>query len=228
MAKEDFIELFRKVQELIPFDYASAMLGYRNSDGISVVDSINVSYPERFYEEYKSRKYSQVDAIVKQNFTTYTHQHWCIDGKRERARQPEELISFAVDFGMREGHAHGSRPFGTEKRGSLFTFASCSPMKPDMRTDIILELLIPHLHLVLSKVCGKKQMESNGIVLSAREKEVLEWVKEGKSSWDVSVILRISESTVNFHIYNIMQKLGTINRPQSVAVASRLGLIDID
>jgi len=43
----------------------------------------------------------------------------------------------------------------------------------------------------------------------------------------MSVILRISESTVNFHVYNIMQKLGAINRPQAVAVATHLGLIEL-
>jgi LuxR family quorum-sensing system transcriptional regulator SolR len=43
----------------------------------------------------------------------------------------------------------------------------------------------------------------------------------------MSVILGISESTVNFHVYNIMQKLGATNRPQTVAVAARLGLIDL-
>lgn len=216
------------MHELIPFDHASAMLGYSDSDGVSVVDSINVSYPERFIEEYKARKYAQVDAVVKKNFSTYTYQHWSIDRHRDRAHQPVELLSFAMEFGIRAGYAHGSRPFGTERGGSLFTFVSSSPIKPDTRTDIILELLVPHLHLVLSKACSKKQPIINGVGLSGREKEVLEWVKEGKSSWDISVILRISESTVNFHIYNIMQKLGTVNRPQSVAVASRLGLISID
>jgi DNA-binding CsgD family transcriptional regulator len=67
----------------------------------------------------------------------------------------------------------------------------------------------------------------SNINLSAREKEVLNWLKHGKSSWDISVILDISESTANYHVYNIMRKLAAVNRPQAVAVAVRLGLIDI-
>jgi hypothetical protein len=35
-------------------------------------------------------------------------------------------------------------------------------------------------------------------------------------------------STVNYHLYNAMQKLEVINRPQAVAAAVRLGLIEID
>jgi DNA-binding CsgD family transcriptional regulator len=66
------------------------------------------------------------------------------------------------------------------------------------------------------------------VTLSSREKEVLDWLKQGKSSWDMSIILCISERTVNYHVYNIMQKLGAINRPQAVAIATHLGLVDFD
>ncbi len=56
-------------------------------------------------------------------------------------------------------------------------------------------------------------------MLSSREIEVLNWLKKGKSSWDVAAILNISERTVNFHVKNIMQKLDAVSRTQAVAVA---------
>jgi len=223
--KNDFIALFSKMQDLFSFDYACAILGYRENGHVAVVDGFNISYPEECFTAYKSRNYVQADLIVKKNFTDYKLQYWCVENKRPE--QSEELISFVIDFNIKAGYAQGSKPFGPEKNASLFNFASAS-MKYDTRTDAILALVIPHLHLALSQVCRKKQLLDNGIVLSKREKEVLDWVKQGKSSWDISAILRISESTVNFHIYNIMQKLGTVNRSQSVAVAARLGLIDFN
>jgi len=63
-------------------------------------------------------------------------------------------------------------------------------------------------------------------VISRREKEVLDWLKDGKSSWDISVILGISERTVYFHVSNIMNKLGASNRSQALSIATRLGLVD--
>jgi LuxR family quorum sensing-dependent transcriptional regulator len=51
---------------------------------------------------------------------------------------------------------------------------------------------------------------------------------QGKSSWDMSVIMGISERTVNYHIYKVMERLDVINRPQAVAAAVRLGLIGLD
>lgn len=62
--------------------------------------------------------------------------------------------------------------------------------------------------------------------LSPREKEVLNWLKKGKTSWDISVILCISERTVNFHIKNIMQKLDAVSRIHAVAKAIEKGLIN--
>jgi DNA-binding CsgD family transcriptional regulator len=83
------------------------------------------------------------------------------------------------------------------------------------------------LHLTFSHIFDNTQSEINHGVLSSREIEVLNWLKQGKSSWDISVILGISKRTVNFHVYNIIQKLGATNRTQAVAVATRLGLIGI-
>ena len=65
----------------------------------------------------------------------------------------------------------------------------------------------------------------NGYSLSMREKEVLKWLKKGKSSWDISIILGISERTVNFHITNIMNKLDAMTRTQAVAISIEKGLI---
>lgn len=55
--------------------------------------------------------------------------------------------------------------------------------------------------------------------LSPRELEVLMWLKLGKTSWDIAVILRISERTVNYHVSNILQKLDVASRLQAVSAA---------
>lgn len=66
-----------------------------------------------------------------------------------------------------------------------------------------------------------------GVQLSCREKDCLLWTAQGKSSWDISKILKISENTVNFHIKNAMRKLATTSRTVAVVKAIRLNLIDI-
>jgi len=62
-------------------------------------------------------------------------------------------------------------------------------------------------------------------ILTMREREVIGWVAAGKTAWDTSVILSISEDTVNKTATAAMQKLNAHTRAQAVAEAIRQGLI---
>ncbi|WP_397417835.1 LuxR C-terminal-related transcriptional regulator [Phenylobacterium sp.] len=53
--------------------------------------------------------------------------------------------------------------------------------------------------------------------LTARERGVLTWVAEGKSDWEIGMILGLSETTVRFHVDNARRKLGAANRTHAVA-----------
>jgi DNA-binding NarL/FixJ family response regulator len=61
--------------------------------------------------------------------------------------------------------------------------------------------------------------------LSAREREVLQLVAEGKSMKEVAAILDISPRTVEFHKYRIMELLGAKTTAALVQYAIRYGLI---
>ena len=61
--------------------------------------------------------------------------------------------------------------------------------------------------------------------LTPREVEALQWTMEGKTAWEVGVILGISERTAVLHIQNAMRKLEAVNKHQAVLKALRLGLI---
>ena len=65
------------------------------------------------------------------------------------------------------------------------------------------------------------------LILSKREIEVLSWIKEGKTSWEIARILLISERTVNFHVRNVIKKLDAKNRTHALAIAVAERLIDI-
>lgn len=71
-------------------------------------------------------------------------------------------------------------------------------------------------------------LPENGASLSEREKEVLRWISRGKSTWDISEVLDITERTVKFHVSNILEKLDCINRAHAVAVAIGQELIDTE
>lgn len=62
--------------------------------------------------------------------------------------------------------------------------------------------------------------------LSAREREVLTLIAEGRSLREIADLLTISLATVRTHAGNLYRKLGARNRPHAVALALQLGLID--
>lgn len=63
--------------------------------------------------------------------------------------------------------------------------------------------------------------------LTARELEVLRLIRDGHRNKQIADVLAISETTVNFHIKNIVGKLGANDRTHAVTIAIRRGMLPI-
>ena len=63
--------------------------------------------------------------------------------------------------------------------------------------------------------------------LTAREVEVLTLIRDGHKNKQIADRLSISENTVNFHIKNIVEKLGANDRTHAVTIAVRRGLLEL-
>ncbi|MEW6608317.1 MAG: autoinducer binding domain-containing protein [bacterium] len=223
--KEDEIkELISTLKWLVPYDFATCVFAEADSDrktiNSSAANILNINYPAEWLELYTTRKYHLIDPIFKVNFSEFKLQYW--DDTYKLITPPKDFLFLARDFGLKKGYTYGLRNFnGTA--GSLFSISG--NLEHHQRTEIILTHIIPHFHQAITRII--RQNCKRNIFLSPREKEVLNWIKAGKSSWDISVLLDISERTVNFHINTIMRKLDVVNRPHAVAVAIEQGLIDI-
>lgn len=64
-----------------------------------------------------------------------------------------------------------------------------------------------------------------GLSLTAREVEVMAWICDGKSDWQIGRILAISAKTVNFHVENVKRKCGVATRMQAVVSAIEHGAL---
>jgi len=85
------------------------------------------------------------------------------------------------------------------------------------------ELLVEIVRRRLSHSPGPASVP---FVLTDREIEALTWVARGKSSADIAVLMHVSERTVNFHIDNVIRKVGVATRVQAAIKCALLGLID--
>lgn len=63
--------------------------------------------------------------------------------------------------------------------------------------------------------------------LTARQKDCLRWVREGKTAWEIGSILGVSARTVEEHLALACRRLGVRTRIQAVAEAALRGLIEL-
>lgn len=61
--------------------------------------------------------------------------------------------------------------------------------------------------------------------LTAREREILLRILEGKSNWVIARLMNISENTVKFHLKNVYRKLDVSSRVVAATRANALGLL---
>ena len=73
----------------------------------------------------------------------------------------------------------------------------------------------------------KSKVTSRRTILTPRESEVLRWVANGKSAWEIGEILHITKRTVDEHVQTAVRKLNAANRTHAVALALRDGILKL-
>jgi len=61
--------------------------------------------------------------------------------------------------------------------------------------------------------------------LTPRELTCLHWAALGKTSWEMGVILGLTERTINFHIHNACRKLQVHSRQAAITAVLQAGLL---
>lgn len=205
-------------------------------DAPSIVIS---NYPENFTSAYVSANRHEIDPVFALTRSTITPLVWdeIVDGKKLSDEQ-NALVGERRRAGI---HNEITCPIhGPDGRIFALRFARAVPGPCDRAHLSAFQVLAIHFYYAFVKFLEaeaespappqgladnvQKQLPCGGS-LSQREKEVLLWTARGKSASSISVILELSENTVNFYVKNAMRKLGTTNRVVAVVIAVRSGLI---
>lgn len=183
---------------------------------------INVSYSNDWLYTYGKNGYASVDPVLQSLLSSLKTQVW--EQTYDSANSPKQLefIEEARSFGLTHGITTGMLAQNPEF-ATFFSFAG-GEARNTHRYAGLLEYLLPSLHRVL--IANTHTPLSNRVKgLSPREVTVLLWMKQGKTNWEISRILGVSERTVRFHVEGIFMKLDVSSRTQAVAVAMEHGLL---
>lgn len=115
-------------------------------------------------------------------------------------------------------------------RGETALFAAAGPANADDAwppVPLVAEwrALGKYFHSHILRLNGHDTFES--LLISARELDCLKWTAAGKTAWEASKILGISERTVIFHLNAVRKKMDCATTTQAVAKAVATQLISI-
>ncbi|MEA2867074.1 MAG: LuxR family transcriptional regulator, quorum-sensing system regulator BjaR1 [Bradyrhizobium sp.] len=177
--------------------------------------------PAEWLELYVKEQYVHVDPSIRFCRRTVHPFEWK-DAPYDPKREPRsaELVQRATDFGLSRGFLVPiPGPAGCEgdvwMGGYKLDLTACN--KP-----MIQLLALYAFERVRSLHPSPPPPKPR---LTAREREVLAWVMEGKSAWEIGEILNIAKRTVDAHVQISCRKLRAANRTQAVALALRQGLL---
>jgi LuxR family quorum sensing-dependent transcriptional regulator len=180
------------------------------------IQEINVSYPADWTEIYRSQNYTEVDPLISSGRTGLLY--W--KDVYKKIPPDQEFYSQAKSFGLGNGFSH---IISNQQIFGLISVAD-EKLANSPRSRAIINNLAPHFHQLV-QLLTHKQARENVPKLTPREREVLLWAMEGKSNWEISVILGISQESIKGHIANILRKLEASSRAHAVAIAMQYDLL---
>jgi LuxR family quorum sensing-dependent transcriptional regulator len=180
--------------------------------------------PSGFRETYIEERFYDFDHICAHARVSYEPFRYCEapypqSGAHGHRRFADALTSFRMGSGL-------IVPIG--RPGSLPACIWLAGRSPDLHEEIL--WLIQTIALFAAnkvQALSRSQRDKNPKTLTERQKEVVRWVGEGKSAWEIGVILNISKRTVDEHAKQAALKLNAATRPQLVVNAIRAGEIEL-
>ncbi|GAA0580320.1 LuxR family transcriptional regulator [Caenispirillum bisanense] len=189
----------------------------------SALLSVN-TMPDEWVSHYIRSDYSSIDPMIhraRHSMRPFAWQEaWDMPDLMPRQRALREE-SRAV------GMAHGITVplFGPSGSTALISAAGREAGLEELTVNRTVAAMATQFHLMKGTLRASGAELPPLVPLTGREREVLTWVARGKSNTVIGEILNISDSSVNFHITNVMRKLDASTRVMAVLKALRNGLI---
>ncbi len=233
---EDYVEKSQQVGTVpeLARQYGAAVAehGYENSvltslRGRNFAHVAWVEFPDGYADTYLNRRWERVDPVLGWSLRAPRPFFWNdVSGRVELSSPQLTFMESCKDFKV---HSGVTFPFhGPGHRLDIMSISRRIPDAPDVsRCSLLHALSVQTWSRYLELTNDEPLLPQEGAALTPRELEILRWCKDGKSRPDIGDILSISHKTVEFHLANIMNKLGASNQITAVVIAIQRGLIEL-
>lgn len=172
-------------------------------------------WPDDWYNHYNAAGHYQYDPCVARSLRSAEPFTWREIDTRSLSPAAVRVMGEAKEFGLREGicipvHVPFSAP-------AVISLSGRKVAKSDLTRPTVTILARQALSSALRIMSHSAPRPT--AALTQREKEILRWVAEGKTAWEISRILSLSEHTVLTHQRNAKNKLGAANNVHAVVTA---------
>jgi len=214
------------LKELLRYEVMVCGIGFSTETGGYSHKYHSRNYPIKYFEQIEKPGGSLDSPMMR--IWRETLKPVYFQSGRDDHLYPAEWVKGFNKFDLRNTVAHAT----IDRNGILansFIFARLEgEVGPDHAE--ILEVLIPNLGQALGIALESEVIEGDfpgaaQHLISKRQCEILQWIFHGKTNWEISKILEISEETIKYHVEHAMNKLNVKTRAQAVGKALELGLI---
>lgn len=183
---------------------------------------------------YDERNLAKTDDLLSAGLKSAAPTTWMtFRQEQENHGRSAEIYDEAKEFGLHDGFYLPIH----QSDGSMLGISMMAKQRmPESRTTMAaLHMLAVYYHLAAERLGLVAQLAPLAIpvrpkkkqVLTNRQIECLKWIRQGKTNWEISQILGISEHTVHEHLEQARARLGVRTTTQAVLEAVILGLVEL-
>jgi DNA-binding CsgD family transcriptional regulator len=205
------------------FVLVQALDASRRPNGALIAGPSNSEWRDFYFRE----KWAQHDTLMKSGLGRLAPITWRgFQRERQLEIRPRKLYEAARDFGFVDGYFMPIHMLdGSVACVSMFAQSVLPERGPAAHA---LHLMSLYYSFAARRIVRPpSSARAPLVVLTPRQRECLQWVRAGKTDWEIGQIIGISEHTVIEHLDQARRRLGVRTRTQAVIEAIARGLVHL-
>lgn len=184
------------------------------------------SFPDPYPEAYISNQWERIDPVLRASLVARRPFRWDDVAKHAKLSAPQkEFLGASAELLVTDGITFPLH--GPNGRCEILSLSSKTAVERDPARLNVLNAIVTQAWWRYVELSGEAAFDLDDMTpcLTPKQRDVLSWVKDGKTNSEIAEIMTVSVKTIEFHMSAILDKLGATNRISAVVIALQRGLI---